>query len=54
MKIDISGKVVKRRFRLPKVSMVYMAGIANSQLMSPKPSDADRADIGLNPPSRKI
>lgn len=42
---DIRGKVVKRRFLRPKVSIVYMAGMAKRKLMMPNPRDADRALI---------
>lgn len=41
----IRGNVVRRRFRLPKVSIVYTAGIAKSQLMTPNPREADRAAV---------
>jgi hypothetical protein len=48
---DMSGNVVRRRFRRPNVSIVYMAGIANKKLMIPKPRDAQRAETSLNPES---
>lgn len=54
MKADIRGNVVKSKLRRPKVSIVYMAGIAKSQLIIPNPRLADKAEIGKKPPSRKI
>jgi len=42
---DIRGNVVNRRFLLPKVSIVYTAGMAKRKLMMPNPKDAERALI---------
>ena len=53
-KIDISGKVVRSRFRRPKVSIVYTAGIANSQFIKPKPREAAKAEMGEKCASRNI
>lgn len=39
----IIGKVVRRRLRRPKVSMVYRAGMANKKLMTPQPIEAPSA-----------
>jgi hypothetical protein len=36
------------------VSIVYIAGIAKTQLMMPNPREAERALMGEKPPSRKI
>lgn len=38
----IQGKVVRRRLRRPKVSIVQIAGKAKTVLTSPKPKDASR------------
>lgn len=51
---DKKGYVVSRRLRRPKVSIVWIAGTAKTQLIRPKPSEALRAEIGENPASRKI
>lgn len=53
-KRDIRGKVVSKRLRRPKVSMVYTAGMANKKLMMPKPRLARRAEILENPEFTKI
>ena len=42
--IAMNGNVVSKRFLLPKVSIVQIAGSANTQLMAPKPNDARKAD----------
>ena len=42
---DINGKVVRRRFLRPNVSMVKTAGMAKRKLISPNPKDADNALI---------
>lgn len=51
---DMRGKVVSKRLRRPKVSIVYTAGMANKKLMMPKPRLARRAEILVNPDSAKI
>jgi hypothetical protein len=51
---DIRGKVVRRRLRRPKRSIVHMAGRAKRKLIMPKPREAARALISLKPESRKI
>lgn len=43
---DINGKVVRRRLRRPKVSIVFMAGIANRKFITPQPREAPRAEDG--------
>ena len=53
-KKPMSGKVVSNRLRRPKVSMVLTAGIANSQLTTPVPSDTANALTCEKPASIKI
>lgn len=43
------GKVKRRRFRRPKVSIVLMAGMANTKVTSPKPNDANKTSRVLLP-----
>ena len=50
----MSGKVVRRRLRLPKVSIVYTAGKAKSQLMRPKPKEARSAWMLSKPDWEKM
>lgn len=50
----LTGKVVRRRFLLPKLSMVQNAGRAKRKLMTPKPREAHSADISLKLAARKI
>lgn len=50
----ISGNVVRSRLRRPKVSIVYMAGMAKSQLVTPVPKDTSRAWLRENPASSKM
>lgn len=50
----IKGNVVKRRFRRPKVSMVYIAGIANNQFVTPVPKETNSAFDREKPESMKI
>jgi hypothetical protein len=52
--IDISGNVVSRSLRRPKVSMVYIAGRAKTQLVIPQPSDVMRAMRWLKPALRNM
>jgi hypothetical protein len=50
----MSGKVVKRRFRLPNVSIVQIAGRAKMVLTSPKPNDARRDCLTVYPAWEKM
>ena len=50
----MSGNETRRRFRLPNVSMVQIAGPANTKFIAPKPKDARRAAVSLNPPCTKM
>lgn len=50
----MNGKVVSKRLRRPKVSIVYTAGMANKKLMMPNPMLARRAAMWENPESTKI
>lgn len=50
----MSGKPNKSKFLRPKVSIVYTAGIAKSQLTIPVPIDTRRALGWVNPALTKI
>ena len=50
----MSGNETRRSFRLPNVSMVQIAGPANTKFIAPKPKDARRAAVSLNPPCTKM
>ncbi|KAL1606709.1 hypothetical protein SLS60_004116 [Paraconiothyrium brasiliense] len=50
----MSGKVLKRRLRRPKVSIVYKAGIAKRKLMTPNPREAASADWSEKPEFEKM
>jgi hypothetical protein len=41
----MTGKVTRSKGRLPKRSMVKMAGMAKRKLIRPKPNEARRAEI---------
>lgn len=48
-KMAMSGNVVSRRFRRPKVSIVQTAGKAMTKLRAPNPQEARRAWMLLKP-----
>lgn len=50
----IRGKDTRSKFLRPKVSIVQIAGPANTKLTAPKPNEARSADVWLNPPWTKI
>jgi hypothetical protein len=50
----IKGKVVRRRLRRPKVSIVWMAGRAKTKFMMPKPREAVREERGVKPEREKM
>lgn len=52
--IAMSGKVTRSRLRRPKVSMVYMAGIANRKLIAPPPKEVRSAALREKPAFWKI
>lgn len=52
--IDMSGKVMSRSGRRPNLSIVRMAGMANTQLTMPKPHEARSAWISPKPASVKM
>lgn len=49
----ICGKVKSNNVRLPKVSMVQIAGQANTKLTRPKPQDARRDEVTDAPACEK-
>lgn len=53
MKRAMSGKVLRRRLRRPKVSIVYIAGMAKMKFITPKPRDAASADWSEKPEVEK-
>ncbi len=53
-KMDISGNVVRRRLRRPKVSIVYTAGRAKIQFVIPQPSETSRASRRPKPAFRNM
>ena len=50
----MSGKETSSRFLLPNVSIVQIAGAANTKLTAPKPKDARSAAVWLKPPMTKM
>ena len=53
-KSAMSGKVLRSRLRRPKVSIVYIAGMAKRKFMTPKPREAARADWSEKPEEEKM
>lgn len=50
----IRGKDTRSKFLRPKVSIVQIAGPANTKLTAPKPNEARSADVWLKPPWTKM
>ncbi len=48
------GNDTRRRLRRPNVSMVQIAGPANTKLTAPKPKEARRAAVWLKPLCTKM
>jgi len=53
-KMAIKGKVVSSKLRRPKVSIVQMAGNANTKFTAPKPNEANNVCIDEKLASAKI
>ena len=50
----MSGNDTSSKFRLPNVSIVQIAGPANTKLTAPNPKEAMIADVWLKPPWTKM